>query len=89
MLKVNPEINQRLVDYYREVFKQGKLTLKAKELIAVAVSLGAGCGPCYEAHLEKAKSLGNSDEEIREAIAVAEVVAVQPFRVRAVLEEGT
>lgn len=80
MLKLKPEINQKFVDFYREVFKEGKLTLKTKELIAVAVSLGAGCEPCYEAHLEKAKSLGNSDEEIREAIAVAEVVAAGKVR---------
>jgi len=75
MLKTNSEINQKFVDFYREVFKDGVLTLKQKELIAVAVSLGAGCEPCYETHLEKARKLGNTNEEIREAIAVAEVVA--------------
>jgi len=75
MLKSLPEINQKFVDFYRGVFKDGVLTLKQKELIAVAVSLGAGCEPCYETHLEKARKLGNTDEEIREAIAVAEVVA--------------
>ena len=75
MLKTITGINQKFVDFYREVFKDGILSLKQKELIAVAVSLGAGCEPCYETHLEKAKKLGNTDEEIREAIAVAEVVA--------------
>jgi len=80
MLKTNPEINQKFVDFYREVFKDGVLTLKQKELIAVAVSLGAGCEPCYETHLEKAKKLGNTDEEIREAIAVAELVAAGKVR---------
>ena len=75
MLKIITEINQKFIDFYRQVFKDGVLSLKTKELIAVAVSLGAGCEPCYETHLEKAKKLGNTDEEIREAIAVAEVVA--------------
>jgi AhpD family alkylhydroperoxidase len=80
MLKSNPEINQKFVDFYRGVFKDGVLTLKQKELIAVAVSLGAGCESCYETHLEKAKKLGNTNEEIREAIAVAEVVAAGKVR---------
>ena len=75
MLKVNPEINQKFIDFYREVFKDGKLSLKTKELIAVGVALGAGCSPCYEAHLKKARDCGNSDEEIRETIAVAEVIS--------------
>jgi len=80
MLKIITEINQKFVDFYREVFKDGVLSIKTKELIAVAVSLGAGCEPCYESHLEKAKKLGNTDEEIREAIAVAELVAAGKVR---------
>ena len=80
MLKSNPDVNQKFVDFYRQVFKDGALSLKSKELIALAVSLGAGCEPCYETHLEKAKKLGNTDEEIREAIAVAEVVAAGKVR---------
>jgi len=80
MLKNLPNVNQKFVDFYREVFKDGVLSIKTKELIAVAVSLGAGCEPCYESHLEKAKKLGNTDEEIREAIAVAELVAAGKVR---------
>jgi AhpD family alkylhydroperoxidase len=80
MLKSNPDVNQKFVDFYRQVFKDGALSLKSKELIALAVSLGAGCEPCYETHLEKARKLGNTDEEIREAIAVAELVAAGKVR---------
>jgi AhpD family alkylhydroperoxidase len=80
MLKVIESINNKFVEFYREVFKDGVLTLKQKELIALAVSLGAGCEPCYETHLEKAKKLGNTDEEIREAISVAELVAAGKVR---------
>ena len=80
MLKSNPDVNQKFVDFYRQVFKDGALSLKSKELIALAVSLGAGCEPCYETHLEKALKLGNTNEEIREAIAVAELVAAGKVR---------
>lgn len=80
MLKTCPKINKRFVDFYHEVFKDDHLTLKTKELIALAVSLGAGCRPCYDAHLKKAKEQGISDEEIREAVAVTEVVASGKIR---------
>ncbi|MBU0686912.1 MAG: carboxymuconolactone decarboxylase family protein [Candidatus Margulisbacteria bacterium] len=88
MLKNIPEINQKFVDFYRQVFKDGVLSLKTKELIATAVSLGAGCKPCYETHLEKAQKIGSSDEEIREAIAVAEVVAAGKVRMMVEKTEG-
>ena len=86
MLKSIPGINQKFVDFYREVFKDGVISLKLKELIAVAVSLSAGCEPCYETHLEKAKKLGNTVEEIREAIAVAEIVSTG--KVRMIVEKN-
>ena len=80
MLKLGPEINQCFMNFYHEVFKDGKLSLKTKELIALAASLAAGCQPCYKAHMEKAKQAGNTDEEIREAIAVAEVLSSGKIR---------
>lgn len=80
MLKADPGINQKFVDFYKEVFRDGQLSLKTKELIAVGASLGGGCGPCYEHHLKKARESGNSDDEIREAIAVAEVIGAGKVR---------
>jgi alkylhydroperoxidase/carboxymuconolactone decarboxylase family protein YurZ len=44
LLEVSPDINQRLVDFYRSVFTDGALDRKTKELIALSVSLVAGCG---------------------------------------------
>ncbi|MDX9703088.1 MAG: carboxymuconolactone decarboxylase family protein [Candidatus Auribacterota bacterium] len=86
MLNVNPAINQKFLDFYKEVFKEASLPLKTKELIAVAVSLTAGCTPCYNSHLEKAKKAGNTDDEIREAIAVAEVISAGKIRAMSVKE---
>ncbi|MGB2961390.1 MAG: carboxymuconolactone decarboxylase family protein [Candidatus Omnitrophota bacterium] len=80
MLRNAPEINEKFVSWYREIFKDGKISLKSKELIAVAVSVANGCVPCYKHHLEKARQQGWSDDEIREAIAVAEVVSVGRIR---------
>jgi len=49
-------------------------------ILSLAVSLCADCELCYETHLEKTKKLGNSNEEIREAISVAGLVAAGKVR---------
>ena len=80
MLRNSPEINEKFVGWYREIFKDGKISLRTKELIAVAVALANGCVSCYVHHLKKAKEQGWSDEEIREAIAVAEIIPAGSIR---------
>ncbi len=43
---------------------------KTKELIAIGASIGAHCQPCLTYHVTKAREVGLTDDEIREAIAV-------------------
>jgi len=87
MLKVLPKINRRFADFFREVFRKGALDRKTKELIAIAASLTAGCGPCLEIHAKRARRFGATDEEICEAVAVAEIIAAG--RVRAMVQAST
>ena len=47
---------------------------KTKELIAIGTSIGAHCQPCLTYHVAKAKELGIEDREIRESIAVGQMV---------------
>ncbi len=47
---------------------------KVRELIAVGASIGAHCQPCLSYHVGKARELGITAEEIREAIAVGHMV---------------
>lgn len=47
---------------------------KVKELIAVGASVAGHCQPCLAYHVGKAKELGLSEAEIREAIAVGQLV---------------
>ena len=47
---------------------------KTKELIAVGASVGAHCQPCLSYHVGKARELGLSEVEIREAMAVGHMV---------------
>ncbi len=46
----------------------------ANELIAIGTSVGVHCQPCLKFHVAKAKKMGISDDEIREAIAVGHMV---------------
>lgn len=44
------------------------ITPKEKELAAVGISLAAGCMPCTDVHVRKARESGASDEEIKQAM---------------------
>jgi AhpD family alkylhydroperoxidase len=44
---------------------------KEKELVAVGISVVAGCKPCTNYHVREVRKEGASDEEIRQAIADA------------------
>lgn len=53
------------------VFKDGALSVKVKELIAVAVAVTTQCPYCIEVHVKKAKAAGATDSELTEATMVA------------------
>ncbi|MFM8274979.1 MAG: carboxymuconolactone decarboxylase family protein [Gemmata sp.] len=53
------------------VFKDGALTVKVKELIAVAVAVTTQCPYCIDAHVKKAKAAGCTEAELTEATLVA------------------
>jgi AhpD family alkylhydroperoxidase len=47
---------------------------KEKELVAVGISVVAGCKPCTNYHVREVRKAGANDEEIRQAIADATCV---------------
>jgi AhpD family alkylhydroperoxidase len=53
------------------VFKDGALSVKVKELIAVGVALTTQCPYCIDVHAKKAKAAGCTDAELAEAGLVA------------------
>ena len=44
---------------------------REKELVAVGISVAAGCRPCTDYHLAAVRKAGASDEEIKQAVADA------------------
>ncbi len=58
-------------NFSKEVFKEGALDKKTKQLIAVASAHITQCPYCIKSHTRQAKQNGASNEEIMEAIWVA------------------
>ncbi|GGG10831.1 hypothetical protein GCM10007425_01380 [Lysinibacillus alkalisoli] len=63
--------NQAFHSWNAAVFKEGALTTKLKETIAIASATVTGCPYCIEIHTEAAKKAGVTKEEAVEAIFVA------------------
>ncbi len=66
-----PEIMDAWRNFSKEVFKDGALSAKTKELIAVAVAHVTQCPYCIRGHTAGAMRRGATKEEIMEAIWVA------------------
>ena len=63
----DPEVLKALYAYRREVFKEGELSVREKELIAMAVSIATKCETCFEYHAEASKKAGATPRQILEA----------------------
>ena len=66
-----PEILNTFRAFSHQVFADGTLPSKTKELIAVAVALVTQCPYCIRSHTKRARQKGVSEQEIMEAIWVA------------------
>ena len=69
--QLKPDLFQAFRDFNGKVFADGALSLRVKELIAVAAGHMTQCPYCIASHTKKAKQASASDAEIAEAIFVA------------------
>ncbi|WP_240512041.1 carboxymuconolactone decarboxylase family protein [Paludifilum halophilum] len=68
--KITPELQQAFQAFNRSVMKEGALTVKEKEIIAVAVAHATECPYCIDIHTKQAKKAGASLKELVEAAFV-------------------
>ncbi|MGH3268116.1 MAG: carboxymuconolactone decarboxylase family protein [Trebonia sp.] len=66
-----PAIHQAFDAFSRQVFADGALPGKTKQLIAVAAAHVTQCPYCIRGHTKLARRAGATDQEIMEAIWVA------------------
>lgn len=69
-----PEQLKAFNDFNVATFKEGALSVKEKEIVAVAIAHITQCPYCIDAHTKKAKRAGATLEEISEAVFVASAV---------------
>ena len=66
-----PDTMKAWQDFSRQVFAEGALPVKTKQLLAVAVAHVTQCPYCIKGHTAGALKAGASEAEIMEAIWVA------------------
>jgi AhpD family alkylhydroperoxidase len=71
MKELAPEAVNAFHAFNDAVFKDGALSVKVKELLAVAVALTTQCPYCIEIHVKKAKTAGCTEAELTEVTMVA------------------
>lgn len=73
-----PDIARAFGGMFQTLMKDGALTARDKELIAVAIALTGRCEACILSHVEKCPKLGATREQILEAAGVAVVMQGGP-----------
>jgi AhpD family alkylhydroperoxidase len=69
--KYGPDGFKAYTQFSAAAMKEGKLSAKFKEIIAVSVAHATQCPYCIDVHVKKAAELGATNEELSEAILVA------------------
>lgn len=73
-----PDTMQGFGGLFSKVMKDGTLTTKEKELIALGIGVAMHCPPCIRAHTQKCLEAGTTRQQILEAASVAVVMAGGP-----------
>lgn len=66
-----PEAVRAFSGFYQALMKDGALSLREKELIALGIGLALRCSPCIALHVQGCLKAGASREQILEAAGVA------------------
>jgi AhpD family alkylhydroperoxidase len=71
----DPKVLRALYIYRNQVFESGSLTVREKELIALAISSVLKCEKCFEHHAEEAIKAGATNRDILETQEVVMYMA--------------
>ncbi len=67
----SPDILRGFGGMFQAVMKEGALSVREKELIALGIGLAIRCVPCINLHVEKCLKAGATPPQIMEAAGVA------------------
>jgi len=71
LLDRDSAVYRAFLELERTAFADGALPKKAKELIAVGISVVVNCESCMQWHIEQAARAGATEQEVLEAVEVA------------------
>jgi AhpD family alkylhydroperoxidase len=74
IIAADNKVLKRIFNLDTNAYAEGTLDIKTKELIGLTCSMVLRCDDCVKYHLGKAKEAGISDEQIIEAMAIANLV---------------
>ena len=74
MSEAAPGVMAAFKTFDAAAFAEGALSVKVKELIAVAVAVTTQCPYCIEIHAKRAKTAGATEAELTEATMVAAAI---------------
>jgi len=66
-----PDVVKGFGGLFQSVMKDGAVSLREKELVAVGIGLALRCDSCIYAHVDKAMKAGATREQVIEAAGVA------------------
>lgn len=68
--QTSPQIMEDFGNMCAHAFKDGKLTVKEKELITLAIAISVRCQGCIDAHVAGCVNAGCTLEEISEMVEI-------------------
>lgn len=74
ILGQNNKVINRLFNLDTNLYAEGALSSKTKEMLGLVASMVLRCDDCVKYHLSKCYDLGTSTEEVYEIFAVANIV---------------
>ncbi len=74
MKELVPDVMRGFGGMFQAIMKKGALSVREKELIAVAIGVALRCAPCVDLHVQASLKAGATREQILEAAGVAVVI---------------
>lgn len=73
-----PDLGRAFGPFFQTLMKEGVLSVKHKELIALGIAVASRCEPCIYTHVEKCVKSGATPAEVMEAAGVAVMMGGGP-----------
>lgn len=83
LISLKSKVYEAFLEMEKAAFSDGALPKKAKELIAVGISVVINCESCMQWHIEQAAKAGATMQEVLEAVEVGMEMGGGPATVSA------